>query len=153
MRELILINGPNMNMLGYRENSLYGDKSLSQIEASLEDFLKVKNVALRSFQSNFEGEIINYLRECYLKEFEGKIKTVALIVNLAAFTHTSIAIFDSLTLFTSLNIPIYEVHLSNIFAREDFRKKSFVSPIAKSVIAGFGHDGYLFAAKHATEHL
>ena len=140
-------------MLGYRECPLYGMKTLAEIESSLEDMIRSKNLKLRSFQSNSEGKIISYLQEAYINDFEGKVETAALIVNLAAYTHTSLALFDSLSLFKTKNIPIYEVHLSNIFAREDFRKSSFVSPIAKAVITGLGSEGYLFAAKHVIDNL
>jgi 3-dehydroquinate dehydratase-2 len=153
LKELLLINGPNMNMLGYRESSLYGLKTLAEIEASLEDMIRPKDLKLRAFQSNSEGKIISYLQEAYIKDFESKVETVALIVNLAAYTHTSLAIFDSLSLFKARNIPIYEVHLSNIFAREDFRKSSYVSPLAKAVITGLGSEGYFFAAKHVIDNL
>ena len=83
-------------MLGYRESSLYGLKTLAEIEASLEDMIRPKDLKLRAFQSNSEGKIISYLQEAYIKDFESKVETVPLIVNLAAYTHTSLAIFDSL---------------------------------------------------------
>lgn len=134
---ILLINGPNLNMLGMREKSLYGDFTLNDIVENLNIIANKNNYELESFQSNSEEQIINKIHEFYLNNGN------KIIINPAAFTHTSIAIRDALL--CNQDAEIIEVHISNIHKREDFRKKSFISDIAYAVIAGAGKDGYEFA--------
>ena len=125
-----IINGPNLNLLGVREKDIYG--SLSFDEYFLKLKTKFKNIKLFHYQSNIEGELINKIQHVGF-DFDG------IILNAAAYTHTSIGIADSIRGITS---PVIEVHISNTKSREDFRKKSFISPHAKGVIQGFGLYGY-----------
>lgn len=135
MNKIIVINGPNLNMLGVREKKIYGNKSLSSIEEECKELCKLNNFLIDFFQYNSESEIIEKIQEI------GDSYN-ALIINAAAFTHTSIAIHDSLKL---LDLPIIEVHLSNLSKREDFRQKSLISPLSIGVIFGFGSDVYKIA--------
>jgi 3-dehydroquinate dehydratase-2 len=126
-----VIHGPNLNLLGEREKNIYGAVTLSEIDGNLKKIAKSKDVTLKIFQSNHEGEIIDVLHAA---------KTVdGILINPAAFTHTSVAIRDALI---AVKKPIVEVHLSNIYAREDFRHHSFISDIAVGVISGFGAKSY-----------
>jgi len=125
-----IINGPNLNLLGVREKDIYG--SLSFDEYFLKLKTKFKNIELFNYQSNIEGELINKIQDVGF-DFDG------IILNAAAYTHTSIGIADSIRGITS---PVIEVHISNTKSREDFRKKSFISPHAKGVIQGFGLYSY-----------
>ena len=125
-----IINGPNLNLLGVREKDIYG--SLSFDEYFLKLKAKFKNIELFHYQSNIEGELINKIQDVGF-DYDG------IILNAAAYTHTSIGIADSIRGITS---PVIEVHISNTKSREDFRKKSFISPHAKGVIQGFGLYGY-----------
>jgi len=131
--KIIIINGPNLNLLGIREKNIYGD-------SSFDDFLpKLKyaypNHHIEYFQSNVEGEIINKLQETGFT-YEG------IILNAGGYTHTSVAIADAIA---AINTPVIEVHISNIFAREDFRKTSLIAPNCKGSISGFGLDSYRLA--------
>lgn len=141
MRKILFINGPNLNLLGKREPAHYGKKTLKEIE----DMVKAEGIELGieviTFQSNHEGEVVDFIQDNY-------IIADGIIINPGAFTHYSYAIYDVLK-FTSL--PIVEVHLSNIFAREDFRTHSVISPIAKGVISGLGYKGYLYALNYLSE--
>jgi len=132
MESILLVNGPNLNMLGIREVEKYGETSLTEIVSNLEKKAKEKNYALKSFQSNHEGELIDFIQS------EGR-KAKGLILNAGAFTHTSIALRDAIL---SVKIPFVEVHLSNIFGRENFRHRSYLSDIAIGIIAGFGKMSY-----------
>ena len=134
MSNILLINGPNLNLLGSREPEIYGSKNLDDIQKELAIIADEMGHKLLSFQSNSESEIIEKIQNS--KNFDG------LIINAGAFTHTSIAIHDSLKI---VKIPIIEVHISNIYKREDFRKNSFISPVANGIIAGFGTDVYQIA--------
>jgi len=136
MKKILIINGPNLNLLGTREPEIYGNKTLQNIEEECQKESIKLNVSISFFQSNSESEIIEKIQSS--NKFNG------LIINAGAFTHTSIAIHDALK---SINIPKVEVHISNIFVREDFRKNSFVSPVVNGIIAGFGTDVYLIALK------
>ena len=133
--KVLVINGPNLNMLGKREEDYYGNLTLDEINKLILGKAKQMNVDVDFFQSNEEGQIVSKIQEC-------SEKNDFIIINPAAFTHTSIAIRDALL---SVKIKFIEVHLSNIFDREDFRQHSFVSSIALGVISGFGHQGYLMA--------
>lgn len=131
--KILVINGPNLNLLGKRENSIYGNESLDDIISSLENICAKKNANLLTFQSNAEHEIVEKIHSCQNKKVDW------MIINPGAFTHTSIAIRDALI---GVGVPFYEVHISNIFAREEFRHKSYFSDIAQGVICGFGTSGY-----------
>ena len=131
--KILVINGPNLNLLGKRESSIYGNESLDDIISSLENICAKKNASLLTFQSNAEHEIVEKIHSCQNKEVDW------MIINPGAFTHTSIAIRDALI---AVGVPFYEVHISNIFAREEFRHKSYFSDIAQGVICGFGTSGY-----------
>ncbi len=131
--KILVINGPNLNLLGKRESSIYGNESLDDIISSLENICAKKNASLLTFQSNAEHEIVEKIHSCQNKKVDW------MIINPGAFTHTSIAIRDALI---GVEVPFYEVHISNIFAREEFRHKSYFSDIAQGVICGFGTSGY-----------
>ena len=133
--KIIIINGPNLNLLGEREKEKYGNITLKQIEKKCKNFGKKKNVQISFKQSNIEGRIIDYIQESR-KKFDG------LIINAAGYTHTSVAIRDALMI---LKIPIIELHITNIYNREKFRHKSLLSKAARSVICGFGVKGYTLA--------
>ena len=142
-KKLLVINGPNLNMLGYREKEHYGSSTLQDIEKSLKDIAKEKGFIVDFKQSNNEGEIVGWVQES-MGAYSG------LIINAGAYTHTSIAIFDALKI---LSIPIIEVHLSNIYSRETFRKTSLISEVAKGVICGFGSLSYELAITAITKNI
>ncbi len=127
-------------MLGSREPEVYGSDTLASIDASIAEMAKSKNVSLETFQSNFEGEIVDRIQQAAADQ------TQIIIINPAAFTHTSVAIRDA---FLASSVPFIEVHLSNVHAREDFRKHSYLSDIASGVISGFGKNSYLLALEAA----
>ena len=134
MKKVLIINGPNLNLLGEREKEIYGTKNINDIEKDCSIIAKPNNLDVSFFQSNSESEIINAIQKSNNFQF--------LIINAGALTHTSIAIYDALKV---LKIPIIEVHISNVFKREDFRKNSFISPIASGIIVGFGTSVYELA--------
>lgn len=142
MAKILVINGPNLNLLGKRETSHYGKVSLKALDQAL--VKRAKGHQLECFQSNAEHEIIDKIQASLGDKVD------CIIINPAAFTHTSIAIRDALI---AVKIPFYEVHLSNIFARETFRHNSFISDIAEGVICGLGTLGYLAALDCALEKL
>ena len=133
MKKILIINGPNLNLLGNREDDIYGKDSLDKIKSDCENKGMEKKLEIIFFQSNNEGEIIEKIQEVN-KNFDG------LIINPAAFTHTSIAILDSLR---AINKPKIEIHLSNIYGREEYRKKSITSEGVHGLICGFGGNSYL----------
>ncbi len=141
MKKVIIINGPNLNLLGNRETDIYGKITLDQIKENCEDAAKKNNLKLDFFQSNTEGEIINKIHEVE-KIYDG------LIINPAAFTHTSIAILDSIK---AISKPIIEVHLSNIYSREEYRKKSITSEGVNGIICGFGSQSYILGIEAITK--
>ena len=133
--KIIIINGPNLNLLGEREQSQYGSTTFDQLK---ENCLKESNkigIGLEFAQSNIEGELVNIIQDAR-KKFDG------IIINAAAFTHTSVAIRDALDIFKK---PIIEIHMSNIYKREEFRKKSLISDVATGGIFGLGDHGYILA--------
>ena len=130
MKQLIIINGPNINLLGKREPEIYGNQSFESFFESMK--AKYKSHSLSYFQSNIEGELINKLQEVGYT-YDG------IILNAAAYTHTSVGIGDVVAAITT---PVIEVHISNTFSRETFRHKSFIAPNAKGIIAGFGLQSY-----------
>lgn len=131
--KIMIINGPNLNLLGKRERGIYGKKSFDDFFVELQ--FKFRDIELTHFQSNVEGEIINKIQEVGYS-FDG------IILNAAAYTHTSIAIGDAVK---AVSAPVVEVHISNTFSREDYRHISFIAPNAKGVIAGFGLQSYELA--------
>jgi 3-dehydroquinate dehydratase-2 len=133
--KIIIINGPNLNLLGEREQSQYGSDTFEQIKEKCLKKSKELGLEVNFTQSNLEGEIVNIIQEAR-KEFKG------MIINAAGFTHTSVAIRDALSLFKK---PIIELHISNIYKREDFRHKSLISDIATGGIFGLGTEGYILA--------
>ena len=135
MKKIIIINGPNLNLLGNREKSIYGDASLKDIEEKSKVKCKELNLQLFFCQSNNEGELINFIQSAEEK-YDG------LIINPAAFTHTSVALLDALR---TISKPKIEIHLSNIYNREDFRKKSITSEGVNGLICGFGSLSYILA--------
>ena len=130
--KIVVIQGPNLNMLGMREQNIYGPMKLDDIHRQMEDVAKQNGVEIEFFQSNLEGEIIDRLQEC-LGDADG------IIINPAAYTHTSIAIRDAIA---AIQIPTVEVHLSNIHQREEFRHTSLTAPVCAGQIVGFGPFGY-----------
>ena len=136
MKKILIINGPNLNLLGKREIEIYGKTSLNDIESKTKKFAKNNNIDVEFKQSNEESEIINWIQDCMENNYNG------LLINAGAYTHTSIAIFDALK---AIKVPIVEIHLSNIHKREEFRKKSFISEVADGVIFGFGSYSYILA--------
>ncbi len=133
--KIVVIQGPNLNMLGIREQQVYGPMKLEQIHAQMKEFAAQNGIEVEFFQSNLEGEIVDKVQECY-GEAQG------IIINAAAYTHTSIAIRDAIS---AVNIPTIEVHISNIHRREEFRKTNMIAPVCSSSIVGFGPFGYHLA--------
>ncbi|PIP20034.1 MAG: type II 3-dehydroquinate dehydratase [Candidatus Omnitrophica bacterium CG23_combo_of_CG06-09_8_20_14_all_40_11] len=132
MKKILVIHGPNLNLLGKREPDIYGKVTLEQINNELKKIAKKRKVSLTIKQSNYEGEIVDLI---------GKMKNKydALLINPAAYTHTSVAIRDAIAAASVLTV---EVHLSNIYSREEFRQKSLISPVVKGTISGFGPKSY-----------
>ena len=135
MKKLLVVNGPNINMLGKREASVYGSFTYEELNEKLRDSANQNGLELEIFQSNHEGEIVDKLQSA-----AGNFQMI--IINAGAFTHTSIAIRDALL---AVAIPFLEVHISNVYKREEFRKQSYLSDIADVVIVGFGMNSYLLA--------
>lgn len=134
-KHIIIIHGPNLNTLGSREPEIYGTETLADIDKKCMEKAKALGLSAECYQSNHEGELVSKIQEA------GKT-SAGLIVNAGAYTHTSIAMMDALL---TLKIPVIEVHLSNIFRREEFRHQSYISKAAKGVICGFGSDSYMLA--------
>lgn len=141
MKKVCIINGPNLNLLGKREKEIYGDKSFEEVLNELQEFSQRKSMDLSYFQSNDEGEIINKIHECM-----GDMDYI--IINPGAFTHYSYSIFDAIL---AVKVPTIEVHISNIFSREEWRKKSVISPACVGIISGLGLDVYRLALIHISE--
>ncbi|MBU1006087.1 MAG: type II 3-dehydroquinate dehydratase [Candidatus Omnitrophica bacterium] len=134
MLKILVIHGPNLNLLGKREPGIYGATTIDEINKKLRQYAKEKGASLEIFQSNHEGEIVD-------KIGSAKKKFGALLINPAAYTHTSVAIRDAIA---ATAIPAVEVHLSNIYSREDFRHTSLTAPVVKGQISGFGIDSYMY---------
>ena len=143
MNKIIILNGPNLNLLGEREKDQYGSLTLKDIEVHCMDFARENNISLEMFQSNIEGELVEMIQKSRNEQH-------GLIINAGGYTHTSVAIHDALKI---LKIPIIELHISNIYNREEFRHKSLISKVAKSIICGFGGDGYIMALKAMKKYL
>lgn len=138
--DILVIHGPNLNLLGQREPEIYGHLTLNDINQALKQQAEQASFKLDTFQSNWEGAIVDRIHQAFAD------KTRFIVINPAALTHTSVALRDALL---SVMIPFIEVHLSNVHARESFRHHSFLSDKAKGVICGLGADGYHFALSHA----
>ncbi len=135
MKPVFILNGPNLNLIGQREPEIYGRQTLADIEQGLRQQALAAGLEIDFRQTNHEGELTGWIQEA-------RDAACALILNAAAYTHTSIAILDALR---ALSLPVVEVHLSNIFKREEFRHRSFVSPAATGLICGFGPQSYQLA--------
>ena len=143
MNKIIILNGPNLNLLGEREKTQYGSFTLKEIEVDCKEFADGNGIILSMFQSNIEGEIIEEIQKSRSEQH-------GLIINAGGYTHTSVSIHDALKI---LKIPIIELHISNIYNREEFRHKSLISKFAKSIICGFGADGYIMALRAMNKYL
>ena len=135
MKKIIILNGPNLNLLGEREKNQYGSFTLKDIEEKCKDCAKKINLDISLYQSNIEGELVDKVQEA-------RNKHDGLIINAGGYTHTSVAIHDALKI---IKIPIIELHISNIYNREEFRHKSLISKVASGIICGFGAEGYIMA--------
>jgi 3-dehydroquinate dehydratase-2 len=144
MPKILVLHGPNLNLLGSREPEHYGKDTLESIDRRLRELGKGAGVEVATFQSNSEGPLIERIHAAKSDE------TAAIVINPAAFTHTSVALRDALA---AVGIPFIEVHLSNVHAREDFRRHSYFSDLASGVITGFGALGYELAVRAALERL
>lgn len=140
--KILVIHGPNLNLLGQREPEKYGRKTLEEINQSLTKLAKELGVTVECFQSNCEGELVSKIQEAY--DYDG------ILINPAAYTHTSIAIRDAILAVTK---PCVEVHLSNLYRREEFRHNSYIAPISVGQISGFGPESYLLGLRALVSHL
>ena len=135
MTKLLVIHGPNLDLLGKRENDIYGTATIEDINAEISRVAAKEGADCEFYQSNHEGDIVDKIRDS---------KTEGILINPAAYTHTSVAIRDAVS---AKDIPVVEVHLSNIYAREEFRHKSLVAPVVTGQISGFGRDSYCLGLK------
>lgn len=143
-KTILVLHGPNLNLLGLREPEHYGNTTLDSINQALENKAKLANVALETYQSNSEADLVTKIQSIVMK------KTDFVIINPAAFTHTSVAMRDALS---AVKVPFIEVHLSNVYAREAFRQHSYFTDIAVGVISGLGAQGYTLALDYAIHHI
>ena len=141
--KLLLINGPNLNMLGTREPEIYGAETLDQLVESITQYGAQKSIEIRSFQSNIEGEMVTAIQDA-------RHWADGIFMNPGAYTHTSIALRDAIS---SIYLPVIELHISNVHAREEFRHKSMLSGVCLGVIAGFGRNSYFLAVDALDRHL
>lgn len=141
--KILIINGPNINLLGTREPEIYGALTMDNINDSLLDYAKTLGVEIETFQSNIEGEIVDKIQQ-------SKKDCAGIVINPAAYTHTSVAIRDAIA---AVNMPAVEVHISNIHSREEFRKNSFIAPVCIGQISGFGADSYRLGLKALVDFL
>lgn len=143
MRKILVINGANLNMLGIREKTVYGEKTYRDLVEFIKKSAKERGLKVKIFQSNHEGKIVDEIQKAYCR-YDG------IIINAGGYTHTSVVIADALK---AVNIPTVEVHLTDIYAREEFRKNSFISSVAKKTIVGKGLFGYSAALDYFTDNL
>lgn len=134
--KIYIINGPNLNMLGIREPDIYGKSTYNDLVNLISEYCKKLSVDAEFYQSNHEGDIVDFIQKAYCKKVDG------IVINPAAYTHTSVAVADALK---AVSIPAVEVHISDVDSREDFRKISYVTPCCIKKISGLGFDGYLRA--------
>jgi 3-dehydroquinate dehydratase-2 len=139
MKPIFVLNGPNLNLLGLREPEIYGSGRLTDLEEAVKALAGELGLGVDCRQSNHEGELVDWLHQA-------RESASAVIINAGAYTHTSIALRDAVL---ALAVPVIEVHLSNIFARDEFRKHSYLSDVARGCIVGFGVDSYLLALRAA----
>ena len=137
-KKILVLHGPNLNLLGKREKKIYGKASLEGINNELKKIAKELNIDLEIKQSNVEGELVNFIQRA------GKNGKNGILINPAAYTHTSVAIRDAIS---AVKLPVVEVHLSNIYSREEFRHKSLIAPVAVGQIAGFGKESYILGLR------
>ena len=142
-KTIFILNGPNLNLLGMREPEVYGSETLDEIAGQIEDHAKTIGFEVDIRQSNHEGHLVDWLHEAAADDAQ------AVILNAGALTHTSIALFDAIK---AIDTPVIEVHISNPAAREEFRHKSFIAPVAKGTICGFGAFGYQLALDAASKY-
>jgi 3-dehydroquinate dehydratase II len=142
-KKILVLHGPNLNLLGAREPEHYGSATLAAINQRLAERARSAGVSLDNFQSNVEGELVNRIQQAQREGVE------FIVINPAAFTHTSIAMRDALA---AVKIPFIEVHLSNVFAREEFRHRSYFTDLAVGIISGLGAKGYELALEYALQH-
>lgn len=143
MRKILVINGANLNMLGIREKTVYGEKTYRDLVEFIKKSAKERGLKVKIFQSNHEGKIVDEIQKAYCR-YDG------IIINAGGYTHTSVVIADALK---AVNIPTVEVHLTDIYAREEFRKNSFISPVAEKTIVAKGFFGYSAALDYFTDNL
>jgi 3-dehydroquinate dehydratase-2 len=143
MFRFLVLHGPNLNLLGTREQSVYGELSLKDVDAAIQELAKQEGIRIETRQSNVEGELVTWIQDA-TDRFD------AIVINPAAYTHTSVAIRDAIA---AVAIPTVEVHMSNIYKREPFRHRSYIAGVALGQISGFGHAGYLLGIRAALEHL
>ena len=143
-KSILVLHGPNLNMLGLREPEHYGSATLESINQSLTSKARAANIALETFQSNSEGDLVTKIQSLATHKVD------FVIINPAAFTHTSVAMRDALS---TVKVPFIEVHLSNVFAREAFRHHSYFTDIAVGIISGLGAQGYALALDYAIQHI
>ena len=141
--KILIINGPNINLLGTREPEIYGALTMDNINDSLLDYAKTLGVEIETFQSNIEGEIVDKIQQ-------SKKDCAGIVINPAAYTHTSVAIRDAIA---AVNMPAVEVHISDFHSREEFRKNSFIAPVCIGQISGFGADSYRLGLKGLVDFL
>jgi 3-dehydroquinate dehydratase-2 len=140
MKTVLVLNGPNLNLLGTREPAVYGSQTLADVQELCERAAGANGLVLDFRQSNHEGELIDCIHEAGRQQAAGKL--LGVILNAGAYTHTSIALHDAIK---GAGVTLIELHISNVHAREEFRHKSWISPVAKAVMAGFGINGYALA--------
>lgn len=140
MTTVFVLNGPNLNLLGSREPAVYGHHTLADVQALCEEVAVAAGFSLRFHQSNHEGALLDWLHEAGQLHAAGQLAGV--VLNAGAYTHTSIALHDAIK---GTGVPLIELHISNVFAREPFRHHSTISPVARAVVCGFGVEGYRLA--------
>jgi 3-dehydroquinate dehydratase-2 len=143
MAHVLVLHGPNLNLLGKREKSVYGTTSLATINAAIRKFARQERIRVDIRQSNLEGELVSWIQQANAK-FDG------IVINPAGYTHTSVALRDAIA---AVGIPTVEVHLTNVYKREEFRHHSYIAGVALGQISGFGPAGYVLGLRALTEHL
>ena len=136
MAKILILNGPNLNMLGIREKEIYGNNSYDDLVEMINTYASNKGIEVKVFQSNYEGALVDEIQKAYFEEYDG------IVINPAAYTHTSIAILDAIE---AVKLPCVEVHISDVSTREAFRQVSYIRPACIKTIMGKGFDGYLLA--------
>ena len=139
--KILVLNGPNLNMLGIREPALYGSSTYDDLVSMITSYCETKGIEVKCLQSNHEGDLVDYIQQAYFEKYAG------IVINPGAYTHTSVALLDALK---AVAIPAVEVHITKVDEREDFRKISFVSYYCSKTITGKGFDGYIEAIDHLT---